>query len=151
MSVALLSGQRVLSIELAHEIKTIKYYEGDAIDFKLVGEKDFQNDRIEKILVTDGVVIFERMGMLGLDRIVSIRRKNITANAISKMLMSFGTVWIGYGLIAASVDRFDFDATTAAIGGTAIGVGYLTYKVAGYKKYKVGSRVRYRLLDLSIK
>lgn len=143
--------QRVLSIELTTEIKTIKYFEGDNIEIKLVGEKEFQKDKIERLMVNENVIIFDRIGLTSLSSIDGIRERNVTANAMSKMLMTFGAAWMGYGLIASSLNRYEFDATSIAVGVTPIGVGYVTHKVAGYKKYIVGPRIRFRLLDLSIR
>jgi hypothetical protein len=146
----ILEAQKVLLLEPSYEIKPIKFFIGDNIDVKFTYEDEYIGDKIDDLLLLDSIIIFRRAGLVKLRDIEKIRLSNKVGLAVSRMLITFGVGWLGYGGIAAGVGRYDFNAGTLAIGSVAMGVGYLTHKVAGYKRYKIGKRHRLRIIDLTI-
>ncbi|MEM9545513.1 MAG: hypothetical protein AAGA77_06045 [Bacteroidota bacterium] len=143
-------AQVVLYMEIMSEDKPIKYYEGQTLMYK---SKEFPDDwqtiKIERILDEEKIILYDG-GMLQLDNIKTIRRTRGWAKAIGYMLQTFGLAWLGWGSIASvTTDNVDFTLDTALTGGTALLSGYLIRKLFYYKNYKVGRRVRLKILDLS--
>jgi hypothetical protein len=142
-------SQRILRIDVDNEIKSLKIFEGDEIVFRTKIDKDWVEGRIEKIMVAEETILLEN-GMININEISEIRLTNHVANAVSKTLMTFGAAWWLYGGIGHLTSKTNkFDIKTLSIGGTALGVGYLTKKIAGYKIYKNGKNATMKLLDIS--
>ena len=143
-------AQVVLYIEIMTEIKPIKYYEGQELMYKSKEfPEDWQKIRIERILEEDKVILYNG-GMLQLEDIIQIRRTRPWAIAAGYMLQTFGVAWFGFGGIAHfTTDSFDFGVDTLVIGGTAIVSGWLIKKLFKYKNYKIGKKVRLKILDVS--
>jgi hypothetical protein len=144
----IVGAQRVLSIEEKHEVKTIKVYEGQEIEYKLLGSDEWYTDEVKQFFVSDSTILFEN-SMIHLRNLASIRFDNYVAKGISKTLMTFGAAWLMYGGIAHASGRFKFNWGTFAIGTTALGVGILTNKVAGRKTFRAGQNANFKLLDLN--
>lgn len=143
-------AQVVLYMEIMTEIKPIKYYEGQTLMFK---SKEFPEDwrmvKIERLMDEEKLILFDG-GMLKLEDIIEIRRTRPWSKVVGYMLQTFGVAWFGFGGLAHfTTDNFNFGVDTAVIGGTAIVSGYLIRKIFKYKKYKVGRKVRLKILDLS--
>jgi hypothetical protein len=145
-----MEAQVVLYVEIMTEDKPIKYYEGQSLMFK---EKQFPEDwqlvKINRIIDAEKIILYEG-GMLKMEDIIEIRRTRPWATAIGYMLQTFGVAWLTFGGIAHfTTDSFDFGVDTAVIGGTAIISGWLIRKLFKYKTYKIGKKVRLKILDLS--
>jgi hypothetical protein len=143
-----LSGQRVLSIDVKNEIKTIKIYEGQEVEYRLGGSKEWYRDEVTQFYIGDSTILFEN-SLVHLRDIAAIRFDNHLAIGISRTLITFGSAWLLYGAIAQATGRYQFDWGTLAIGGTAIAVGFLTKKVAGRKTFEARKNAVFRLLDLN--
>ncbi len=143
-------AQVVLYVEVMTEDKPIKYYEGQNLIFKTKDyPKEWQDIKIERIIDTEKIILFDG-GMLNLEDIIEIRRTRRWATVIGYMLQTFGVSWFAFGGIAHfATDSFDFGVDTFVIGGTAIASGWLIRKLFKYKNYKVGKKVRLKILDLS--
>lgn len=143
-------SQVVLYMEIMTEDKPVKYYSGQRLMFK---SADFPDDwreiTIERILDEEKVILYDG-GMLALDDIIAVRRTRAWANTIGYMLQTFGVSWFAFGGVAHfTTDSFDFGVDSAIIGGTALVSGYLIRKLFKYKNYKIGKKVRLKILDLS--
>jgi hypothetical protein len=142
-------SQRILSIEIKHEVKTIKVYEGETINYQLKGDNEWYIDEVKSIHVNDSFLLFKNTGIVSLRDLESIRVDQRFANGIGKMLISFGSVWLVYGTVAHfTSERNKWTIGTASIGFVALGVGYLTRKVAGKKIYTTNKNANFRLLDI---
>ncbi|MDF1697997.1 MAG: hypothetical protein P1U56_19275 [Saprospiraceae bacterium] len=143
-------AQVVLYMEIMTELKPIKYYEGQELMFKSVDYPDeWRKIKIGRILDEEQIILFDG-GMLKLDDIIQIRRTRPWAIAAGYMLQTFGVAWFGFGGIAHfTTSTFDFGVDTLVIGGTAIVSGWLVKKLFQYKKYKIGKKVRLKILDIS--
>ena len=143
-------AQVVLYMEIMTEIKPIKYYEGQELMFKSIEfPEDWQKIKIERILNDEKVILYDG-GMLQLEDIIQIRRTRPWAIAAGYMLQTFGVAWFGFGGLAhLTTDTFDFGVDTLVIGSTAIASGWLIKKLFKYKKYKIGKKVRLKILDVS--
>lgn len=143
-------AQVVLYMEIMGQEKPIKYYEGQSLSYKSAEFPDeWQDIRIERV-VDDEKLILYNGGMLKLDDIIEIRRSRAWANTVGYMLQTFGTAWLAFGGVIHFTDsNFSFGLDTLAIGGTALGTGWLIRKLFRYKEYKIGRRYRLKILDLS--
>lgn len=142
--------QVVLYVEIMTEQKPIKYYEGQSLMYRSTEfPKDWQVMKIERLMEEEKVILFDG-GMLNLADIKEIRRTRPWATVTGYMLQTFGVAWFGFGGLAHfTTDSFDFGVDTFVIGTTAIGSGWLIRKLFRYKKYKIGKKVRLKILDLS--
>ena len=143
-------AQIVLYVEIMTETKPIKYYEGQELMFKTKEyPKEWQKIKIERLLDEEKILLYDG-GMLKLSDITEIRRIRPWATVGGYMLQTFGVAWFGFGGIAHfTTDTFDFGVDTLVIGSTAIASGWLMRKLFKYKKYKIGKKVRLKILDLS--
>lgn len=153
MSVILFShttdAQVVLYMELMKEEKPIKYYPGQYLSIKSAEYPDeWLNISISKILDEEKIILYDG-GMLRLQDIIEVRRSRGWSKIVGYMLKTFGAAWLGFGGIAHFTTDYKFGADTAIIGGGAVASGWLIQKLFKYKKYKVGKKVRLKILDLS--
>jgi len=146
------SAQTVLYMELMKEEKPIKYYEGQTLSFKSTAFPDeWQNVMITRIIDEEKIITYDG-GLLKLDDITAIRRERSWPLVVGYGLQTFGFSWLVFGGLAHfTTDNFDFGVDTAVIGGTALATGWIVRKFFRYKKYKIGRRVRLKILDLSWK
>ncbi len=142
--------QVVLYMEIMTEDKPIKYYEGQNLMYKSNAfPEDWQTIKIERIMDDEKIILYDG-GMIKLTDITEIRRTRSWANVVGYMLQTFGVAWFAFGGVAHfGTDSFDFGVDTAVIGGTAIVSGWLIRKLFKFKKYKIGKKVRLKILDLS--
>jgi hypothetical protein len=143
-------AQVVLYVEIMTEQKPIKYYEGQSLMFKSKDyPKEWQEITIKRLMDEEKIILSDG-GMLKLTDITEIRRTRPWAIVTGYMLQTFGVAWFGFGGLAHfTTDSFDFGLDTFVIGTTAIGSGWLIRKLFKYKKYKIGKKVRLKILDLS--
>lgn len=143
-------AQIVLYVEIMTEEKPIKYYEGQYLMFKTKDYPDeWQDIKITRLIDEEKIILFEG-GMLNLEDIIAIRRTRPWATTIGYMLQTFGVAWFAFGGVAHfTTSSFDFGMDTFVIGGTALASGWLIRKLFKYKKYKIGKKVRLKILDLS--
>ena len=143
-------AQIVLYMEIMTEEKPIKYYEGQSLMFKSKDyPKEWQTIKISRLIDEEKIILFDG-GMLNLEDIIEIRRTRPWANTIGYMLQTFGVAWFAFGGVAHfTTSSFDFGMDTFVIGGTAIASGWLIRKLFKFKKYKIGKKVRLKILDLS--
>lgn len=143
-------AQVVLYVEVMTDDKPIKYYEGQVLMYKSKDyPKEWQQIKIERLIDEEKIILFDG-GMLNLADVIEIRRNRTWATAAGYMLQTFGVAWYAFGGIAhLTTDSFDFGVDTFIIGGTAIVSGWLIKKLFRHKKYKIGKKVRLKILDLS--
>jgi hypothetical protein len=142
-------GQIILQLEIYRVPQAVKFYPGDRISFKTNDYHDeWRHEVIERLVYSDSLII-TNMGMVRINDVIAFRTYNGTVNAFSKMLMTFGTVWLGYGGIAALTANFQFTTGTLAIGGGAILSGWLLKKLFYKNTYKLGKKHRVRIIDIS--
>ena len=143
-------AQVVLYVEVMTDDKPIKYYEGQELMFKSQEyPEDWRQIKITRIIDEEKLILYDG-GMIKLSDIIEIRRTRSWAVVAGYMLQTFGIAWYGFGGIAHfTTSSFDFGVDTFVIGGTAIVSGWLIKKLFRFKKYKIGKKVRLKILDLS--
>ena len=145
-----LQGQVVLYMEIMTEDKPIKYYEGPVLMYKHVDYPDeWQREKITRILDEEKIIIFEG-GMVNLDEIIMIRRTRGWATTLGYMLQTFGVAWLGFGVVGElAFGNVNIGVDTVVIGATSFGGGWLIRKLFKFKNYKIGKKVRLKILDVS--
>lgn len=150
------SGQRILQIEKKNSVKAIKFITTDHIQLKLKDEKkwvkgviyDF-NEENEFIELEHRIVFLKDIEYIrmGYKAKGSALARQVASNTFS----SFGISWGIFSLIdAAASDERSFDERDTYITFGSIALGYLTTKLFSSRKYKIGDKWKFRMLNLDI-
>lgn len=145
----LVVAQEFLQIEIKNDPITIKYAKGSVLLVKTISEPmEYRPIQILDFDYANQSVIYDE-GRLPLSDIKSVLRKRAEVNIFSKMLMTFGAVWLGYGLLGGQLGKNESSGySDLAIGVSSVAVGYGMYKAFYKREYKLGDRYRLRLIDL---
>ena len=147
---ATLSGQSIyLQLEEINTFNSYQYYPGDKIEFST---KDYPNtwrkDRIQKIMPEDGLIILSE-GYMTTDDFHSIRRSNTAVLVVGTALGTFGTTWLGFGLLGTLGDSdFTLGGREITIGVVAVTLGWVMRKFFGKKRNDLGSLYKLRIIDV---
>jgi len=142
------SAQRLLQLERWNDPVTIKFFEGDKIYIKTIDfPGEWQSVKIENINPEENFLMYKG-GFMHVSDITDIRIYRSWAKHLGEKLIIFGVGWLSYGGVAAAFLGFDFGWDTLAIGGSAIGLGWLIKKLFAKHDYKLGKKHRLRMLDL---
>lgn len=150
-----INGQIFLQLEKFNSPKTIKFVEGDEIEFRLHAyPKTWRTGILEKILIEDETIVLDG-DFFQLDELKDIRVYRPWARILGRSFIQFTGAWFGYALILDVFnigglfgEDFSVGSDTLVVGGTAFGLGLLLRNVFGRKKFKLGKNSRLRLLDL---
>jgi|GEM_PF-319471 len=142
-------GQTYLYLEDMREIRAVKIPVGATISIKTNDEPKWTSYRITRLLDADGVILHEQ-GMIDLKDVTHLRIQRQWVKALAYSLQTFGAAWALYGGIVLLATT---DGTTLPIvlmySLVPYVAGYLMKKIWLYKNYKIGSKNRLRILDLS--
>lgn len=148
-------SQKVLKLDTPKNPSKAAYYIGSRIIFKMETTKEndiWYSEIIRDFDVDKGLIVFETWQVHYKD-IVMIKNPyaHRGAKVGAKMLQGFGL-----GLIVFStLGRLSSDCPNCnealVAGGASMLVGWIIDKLTGVKHYKIGSRNRLHLLDLSFK
>jgi hypothetical protein len=145
-------SQEFLQIETKNDPTTIKFGRGSVLLIKTVSEPEvYRPIQILDFDYTNQAIIYDE-GRLALADIKSILQKRAEVNVFSKMLMTFGTVWLGYGLLGGQLGKNETSGyADLAIGASSVALGYGMYR-AFYKRHiQIGDKYKLRLIDLRMK
>ncbi|MBK8515058.1 MAG: hypothetical protein IPL55_01825 [Saprospiraceae bacterium] len=144
-----LCGQKLLQLEIPHQVEAVKFMEGDLITFKSKDRPgEWQKRVIETIITGDDLIVFED-GMVPLKDITHFRIYNGTAKAFGQLLTGFGGGWFLFGGIAQLAGKYSFTWGTFAIGAVAIGVGWILNKFVSRRTFKINKNGNLRIIDIS--
>jgi p-aminobenzoyl-glutamate transporter AbgT len=142
------NGQQFLQIETINDPQTQKYNLGETIKIKKKDSNEWQSIRMLKFLYNDNVIVYDE-GFLNINDIEAIRETRPVVNILSKMMMTFGAVWLVYGGLSGQLDRDPVSGyADLAIGTSSLVAGWGIGKAFYKRDYKIGSRYKLRLLDL---
>lgn len=143
-------AQVFLQLEMKNDPETIKFSRGDVLTFKTKSQpKEWISREIIDIKVSENVVVFED-GFRHLEEIISIRLYRRTFDNFTKMIQKFAVGWLVFGglsLLVVPDSTIPLGALLVS-SGAFYGTGWLLNKLFKYRKVKLGSRYRLRLLDL---
>lgn len=149
-----LQGQKVLQIEKRNSAQSIKFQTSDIISIKLIGEKKWFSGVIYDLNLEKEFIEFENR-IVFLKEIAFIRRGksgygNNLMRGFSTSLMGFGASWAIFSLGDAAVTERSFTEVDAAISAGSIGLGYLLTKFFSLRKYRIGNKWNFRMLNLDV-
>ncbi len=149
-SIVVLNAQVFLQLEEAKEVQARKYYLGDILEVRTTEfPKIWQKIKLERFLVDEQTIITDE-GIVSLSDITHIRLTNRTLVIVGNGLVTFGTGWFLFGAIGSLYEgMLIISGSQWAIGGTALVVGYLFWKIASKRKVKLGKNNRLRIVDIS--
>ncbi len=144
-------AQRVLLFEKLTASKSDRVYEGDALRFRLKGDKFWQEGYIREMRPDiQALVINDRYVLL--DEVESIYLGNTLASKIGIGLMTFGAGWSFFAALGYATDKdpsTSYSGDDALVTAVSAGTGFLLFKVLGTRKFKPGKYKRLRIVDLS--
>jgi hypothetical protein len=147
------TAQVFLQLEKSGTLKTIRYYEGDVLTFRLRNDDKGWHERTIVSLDTEGRRIIFPGVAVHIDSMEAIRldRKAVAAQIVGSALQIGGInlmLFEGYEAIFTSND---VDWVAFASGALNIGVGTLVKKIFRRAVFRVSPRKRLRVLDLNFK
>jgi len=151
-----LSGQRILQIEKRNSVKTVKFTTTDHIQVRLKDGKrwvkgviyDF-NEEGNFIELEDQIIFLKDIDYIRMG--YKAKGKALAQQVASNAITGFGLSWGFFSLIDAVVsDERSFDERDAIITGGSIALGYLVTKLFSSRKYKIGDKWKFRMLNLDV-
>ncbi len=139
-----------LQIEEVHSEDVIKFVAGDLIEFKTSRDGDWRIERIKTILVDEQVIMFD-YDFISLKDFTAMRLVNRPVRGMATMLTAFGVAWTAFGLVAGIFTDFEFKGREVAIGGFAIGTGFILNRWFRYDFYNLKKGARLRIIDTRFK
>jgi hypothetical protein len=144
-----INTQQFIQIETKNDAETIKFPIGSTIKILTIDNpKEYKNIVITGFDYSNDAIQYED-GEINLSDIVVVQTVRPAVGIFGKFFMSFGVVWLGYGLVTGELKKNDVSGyTDLTIGLTAVGLGYGIQKGFYIRKYKMGKRYKLRLIDL---
>ena len=148
---AQVAAQRVMLFEKLTASKSDRVYEGERLKFKLKGDKFWQEGPIREMRPDiQALIINDRFVML--DEVQIVHRGQTAGAAVGYGLMTFGvgwSFWAGVGYNTDGDPNTQYSRRDLMTSLTALGSGFLIYKLFGQRKYKTGKYKRLRVVDTS--
>lgn len=144
------SGQKFLQLEKSGTLKTVRFYAGDALTFRIRNDETGWHTRyIQDFDLVQDKIIFPNLD-LPVDSISMIRLPRTRAmHIIGRALQAGGINTILFSATYSAFDNREIDWTAMTTGAANIAVGTLFTSQFRTKRFKVGKRKRLRLLDIS--
>lgn len=152
-------SQIFLQLERFNSPKTIKFIEGDELEFRLHEyPKTWRKGILDRIMLEEERIILDG-GIYQLDEIKDLRITRHNLRILGTRFYQFSVVWSTFAAIAdlsnapvalGQDDSFKIGLDTVAISAGSAFLGFLSRSVFGRKKYKLGKNSRLRFLDLRL-
>jgi hypothetical protein len=151
--VSLAFSQKVLKLDTPKKPSKMSFLIGETITFRLEDTKEnpvWYTERILDFDVDKGTIVFDKWQIHYQD-ITHVRngRARQRARTTGAMLKTFGVGLIGFSTLGRLTKNCPNcnEALVAGAGSTL--VGWLIQKISGPKSYKIGTKNKLRLLDLT--
>ena len=155
----ILDAQIFLQLERFNSPKTIKFIEGDRLEFRIHDyPKTWRRGTLDRIMLEEEVIVLDG-DIFKLEAIKDIRFTKHGAILFGKRMYQFATVWSTFAIIAdlanlpagfGEDETFEIGIDTVAVAAGAGLIGLFLQKVIGKKKYKLGKNSRLRFVDLRL-
>lgn len=148
----LLNAQRVLLLENMRSSKADRFYEGQAIVFRMQGDNFWQDGFITELRPDiQSIVINDRFVML--DEVEALQLPGAGfATGIGYSLMTFGLGWSAFALVGYATDGQEdtrYSGMDLGVTLVSVGSGFLLKSLFAKRQYKLSDRKRLRIVDLS--
>jgi len=155
----MLDAQIFLQLERFNSAKTIKFIEGDVLEFRIHDyPKTWRHGSLDRIMLDEEVIILNG-DIFKLEDIKDIRITKHGAQLLGLRMYQFSVVWSTFAIIAdvanapvglGEDESFKIGIDTAAIAGGSALLGLIFQKIIGRKTYKLGKNSRLRFVDLRL-
>lgn len=150
------TSQVFLQLEKFNSPKTIKFVEGDELEFRIHAyPKTWRRGVLEKILIEEETIVLDG-DFFQLEELKDVRIERPWAKYLGRTFIQFAGAWFAYAIVIDVFNigslfgqEFEIGTDTLLVGGAAFGLGLFIRKVFGKKKFKLGKNSRLRLLDIS--
>ncbi|MBT8231012.1 MAG: hypothetical protein HKO66_11880 [Saprospiraceae bacterium] len=142
-------SQVFLQLEKANSLNSIKFYEGDVIEFKLKAfPKTWRKEELMTIKPEENILVFEST-FYKLEEFHSIKLQKPWAKSVGTKLVQFSAAWYLYGGIASvASEDYTMSKDEIIIGGVIAAIGAFVRSAFSKKVFKLNKRKRLRILDL---
>ena len=144
-------SQKILQIEKVNSLKSIRYFVGDEITYKLKSDPDYwYTEIISDVIPQDSIVILQ-IGYVHLKEIAEIKVTDARkwSVLIGNKLVQFGLSWGFWSVVGGTFSSTPIGWAALTVPLVSAGVGSIIKFLFKSKRHKIGKRKRLRLLDLS--
>ncbi len=148
---AVLPAQKFIQLEKTNRVKTIKFYVGQDLVYRLKGENEWFTSTITDVQMDSQLVALDWKTM-PVTNIEAIRLQHAgILRGLGPSFMIFGASWAGFSLIGAAFDDYKLTAGTAIVSGAGIVSGFILHRIFKNKKVKMGTRRRLRAVEVPVR
>lgn len=155
----ILDAQIFLQLERFNSHKTIKFIEGDVLEFRIHDyPKTWRHGTLDRIMLDEETIILDGE-FFQLEDIKDLRITKHGAQLLGLRMYQFAAVWSTFAIVAdvanapvafGEEESFKIGIDTVAIAGGSALLGFVFQKILGRKKYKLGKNSRLRFVDLRL-
>lgn len=155
----IVKGQIFLQLERFNSPKTIKFIEGDELEFRIHDyPKTWRHGILSRIMLEEETIILDGE-FFQLQDIKDLRITKYGAQLLGIRMYQFATAWSTFAIIAdvanapvgfGGDETFMIGIDTVAIAGGSVLLGLIFQKILGRKKYKLEKNSRLRFVDLRL-
>ncbi len=144
-----LSSQVYLQLERFNKPSSLKFYEGDRLEYRLKEYPDtWKTNYIIDFKPEEQLVLFKET-YYHIDDFSEIKLRYPTIKSIGNKMMMFSSAWYLYGGIATvASDGFTMSAGEVLIGGSFAAAGLLLKKLFYKRRVRLSKKKRLRVMDL---
>lgn len=143
-------GQKFLQLERVNKVRTVKFYAGDALTYRVKGDPMWYNALITDVSMDSQCVAFDgRYWNLSEVDAVRLQYPGLV-RASGPMLMLFGASWAGFSLIGAAFDNYPLTAQTAIVSGTSLAIGFGLKQLFKHRTVRLNERRRLRAVEIPV-
>ncbi len=144
-------AQKFIQLEKANKARTIKFYAGEEITYRLKSDTDWFTATITDVQMDSQRVALD-LKYLPVGDIAAIRLQYPgILRSLGPSFMIFGASWGGFSLIGAAFDDYKLTAGTAIVTGTGLASGFILHQIFKSKKIKLNERRRLRAVEVPVK
>lgn len=144
------SAQKFIQLEKANKAKTIKFYVGQEITYRLKGNADWYTSTITDVQMDSQRVALD-LKYMPVSNIAAIQLHYPgILRALGPSLMVFGAAWAGFSLIGAAFDDYKLTAGTAIVSGTGLASGFVLHQIFKSKRVRLTERRRLRAVEVPV-
>ncbi len=151
LSCFIADAQKFIQMDAFGKKKAIRFYVGDELTFRVVGDDYFHTVIIQGLNTEKGLIKLNH-GQVRLSDITEIRMTNrdIQRRFLGRKLFNFGVAFIGIGIMDAVLFGSTFGAIGAFVGGTAIVGGIILRWIMKRRTFKINKNRRLRMINLNL-
>lgn len=144
------SAQKFVQLEKANKARTIKFYQGQDITYRLKGNTEWYTSTITDVQMDSQRVALD-LKYLPVSDIAAIRLQYPgILRSLGPMFMIFGASWVGFSLVGAAFDHYKLNAGTAIVSGTGLASGFILHQIFKNKRVALGERRRLRAVEVPV-